>query len=318
MLKRIIQAAGDLMPHKATDAEYTLENYKNYGINALEKGVLDRRIARLIANPPRNRKRTQPLTVNLTSFPQRINETHYAVFSLLTQSLAPDHVILWLSEEEFPRGVEDLPETLTSLTRLGLQLGWCRNLKPYKKLLPALQTRPGEIHVTADDDIVYPRDWLKELYEEYMQHGDRFIYAHRAHKIALNASGVEIYKEWEKEIAYRVPSFLHFATGCAGALYPPGSLHERVTDIADILALSPQADDLWFWAMAVMNDTRTRITKTRRKLVYINPDRELRLSGELTLSQENVVNEGNDRQLKNILERFPMITEKLLIEARRD
>ncbi len=317
-LKGIMQAAIHLMPHKADAAEYTIENYKNYGINALDKNIIDQRITRLIESPLNKEKRKQPLTVNLTSFPQRIHEAHYAAFSLLTQSLTPDHVILWLSEDEFPRGVNDLPEGLISLSRLGLQIGWCRNLKSYKKLLPALQTRPRDIHVTADDDVFYPRDWLKELYDERTQYGDRFIYAHRAHKIALSASDVEDYNDWKKEIAYRAPSFLHFATGCGGILYPPGSLHKDVTDVADILSLSPQSDDLWFWAMAVLNDTRTRITKTRRQMVYINPERELRLSGELTLSQDNVVNGGNDRQLRNILERFPILTEKLLIDAHRD
>lgn len=284
--------------------KYTIKNYNNHGIDALNKNVIDQRIKVFNKNHKRSVKREPALIVNLTSFPQRIHEVHYTIYSILTQSIQPDHVILWLSEEEFPRGWVDLPETLTQFTEAGLQIRWCSNLRSYKKLIPALHTYPDAVLVTADDDVFYPSCWLEELYVEYMNHGDRFVYAHRAHRIKLNGSGVEKYSAWEKDISYTEPSFLNLATGVGGVLYPPHSLSNHVMDIADFMTLSPMSDDLWFWAMGVMNGTRTRITKNRRKLVYINPERELRLNGEPTLSQENVVNSANDWQMRNILDRF--------------
>ena len=55
------------------------------------------------------------IIVSLTSFPQRIYEIHYTIFSLLNQTVKPSKVILWLAKEEFPNLEKDLPDTLLKL-----------------------------------------------------------------------------------------------------------------------------------------------------------------------------------------------------------
>ena len=47
-------------------------------------------------------EREKQLIVTLTSFPERINEVHLCINTLLNQTLKPDKIILWLAEEEFP------------------------------------------------------------------------------------------------------------------------------------------------------------------------------------------------------------------------
>lgn len=288
-----------------------ITNYCGHGIDALNKKVIDdmainTTFAQLNKKTPRC-----DAVVNLTSFPARINEVHYTLLSLLFQSLLPKRIVLWLSREEFPLGTNELPDSLVCLEDYGVSIAWTQNLKSYNKLVPALLNGRDTINVTADDDIFYHRDWLKELYAEYVQHGDGFVYAHRAHRIQLNRLGVAPYCNWDREIPQGAPTFLNVATGVGGVMYPPNSLAPQATDSNAFMEASPSNDDLWFWAMGVLNNSMTRVTKDRRKLVYINPERELRMSGEFTLAQENVIKGANDLQMQKILESYPEILENL-------
>jgi hypothetical protein len=296
-----------------SDQDYEIKNYKNYGVSALNKELIDYKIQSFTQVPLDRLKEENPkLIVNLTSFPQRIHEVHYTIFSLITQSFPADNLFLWLSYEEFPGGVNDLPKNLIKMLDYGLSIRWCNNIRPYNKLIYALLEDPFSIHVTADDDVYYNNFWLKELYQEYIHYGDNFIYAHRVHSIKLSDNGIEEYNTWQREIKTQDASFTYFPTGVGGVLYPPNSLNEKVINIELLKQLSPDNDDIWFWAMALLNNTKIRITKNYHKLVYVNPERELRLSDEFTLSRKNVISGGNDIQLDNVLRHFPQIAEKLI------
>ena len=103
-------------------------------------------------------ERSPKLIVTLTSFPQRMYDIHFTLYSLLNQSLKPDAVLLWLSEEEFPNREKDVPNAVLKLQENGLTIKWVKeNLRSYKKLIPALKEYKNDILVTADDDIYYPQ-----------------------------------------------------------------------------------------------------------------------------------------------------------------
>lgn len=77
---------------------------------------------------------------------------------------------------------------MLKLRSFGLTIDWCENLRPYKKLIPALEKYPDNIIVTADDDIFYRPDWLKFLYDEHTKNPDCVV-AHRCQRIRLDAQG---------------------------------------------------------------------------------------------------------------------------------
>jgi hypothetical protein len=284
-----------------------IRNYLNSGIDALNKSFADDLASKLARKSLYTGKLKYDVVVNMTSFPARISEVHYALLSLLSQSVKPKHIILWLSREEFPQGVDALPDALLRMMEFGVKIEWAQNYGPYNKLVHALLSYPEAINVTADDDVYYHDDWLKELYDEYSLHGDNFVFAHRAHRIRLNDFGLEKYCDWEREISDDSPSFLNLATGVGGVLYPPNSLLQQATDPKFFTEVAHTNDDLWFWAMGVLNGTQTRVTRKRNRLLYINPDRELRLSGEFTLAQKNVVELANDTYMQRIIMRYPKI-----------
>ncbi|MDR1614865.1 MAG: glycosyltransferase, partial [Campylobacteraceae bacterium] len=90
-------------------------------------------------------KNDAELIVSLTSYPARIKTVHKTIETLLSQSHKADKVILWLTYEEFPNKEKDLPKELINLTKSGLSIFWCENLKPYNKLIPTLKEYPNSI-----------------------------------------------------------------------------------------------------------------------------------------------------------------------------
>lgn len=252
-------------------------------------------------------KREKRILVSLTSFPDRIYDIHYCIYSLLNQKFKPDKVLLWLAIEQFPNKEKDLPDELLKLKNNGLTIKWCHDIKSYKKLIPALKEFPNYHIVTVDDDIYYPETWLETIWNQYTKNPNTIISA-RPRKIKMNENGlIEKYYKWIVVSTRDDSSFLNFPTGAGGTLYFPNSLYKEVLNEQLFLELCPTGDDIWFWAMAVLNKTKITVsTPPMNNLIYVNLARETGIINEFTLWESN--KEGrNDIQLKNILNKFPKI-----------
>lgn len=254
-------------------------------------------------------KRSTKLIVSLTSYPERMYDIHYCLYSLLTQELKPDEVILWLAKEQFPNLEKDIPHKVLKLKENGLSIKWCNDIKSYKKLIPALKVFPNDIIVTADDDLYYKKDWLKKLYEEYLKSDKNCVIAHRCHRINIKNQEILPYNTWQKCIKNNSSSFLNFPTSGGGILYSPKSLYEDILNQDLFREHTPYADDIWFWAMSILNNKKIRIVERPNDIIYINPERELNINNDGTLFQTNKT--GNDIQLQNIINYYPQITDIL-------
>lgn len=248
------------------------------------------------------------LIVSLTSYPKRMHIIHHVLYSLFNQTLLPDKIILYLSVQEFPERNSSLPKTLLCFLKLGLEIKWVEeNLRSYKKLIYALREFPNEILITADDDTLYPNTWLEKLYYAYKQQPS-YIHAHRAHRIRFDElTHLLPYKQWTPCISYTqtTPSFLNFPTTGGGVLYPPKSLHGKVQDVATFMELCPHADDIWFWAMAVLYGSKINVVQDN-----FNTFNGFEHSGE-PLYKLNYTQNYNDIQLANIFAHFPQLKDKL-------
>ncbi|WP_405304189.1 glycosyltransferase family 2 protein [Methanobrevibacter sp.] len=284
-------------------------------MNFVDKTVFEDKISNFNACGITETKRDTQLIVSLTSFPQRMYELHYTLYSLLNQDLKPDKVILWLAEDQFPNGEDDIPENVLNLKKNGLSIEWCDNISSYKKLIPSLEEYPDDIIVTADDDLFYPTNWLKTLYDEHIKYPDLII-AHRIRKIHFNDYLMSEYGEWDLSFDEEPPSFLNFSTNGAGTLFPPNSLYELVLDEELFKKLCPTADDVWIWAMAVLNDTKIKgVKNSYTKLTYVNLARELNMLNQKTLYSVNKM-VGNNQQVENVLFEFPKILENIVKDTR--
>lgn len=233
---------------------------------------------------------TTPLIVNLTSFPARYATLAPTLRSLLDQSLAPDRTVLWLAEQD----IAALPAAVRQLEAHGLEIRSCDDLRSYKKLIPALELWPDAVHVTADDDVYYPPDWLAGLVAAHDPAAPAVI-GWRTHGVRTDAAGAVLpYQDWELATARTAadPGAALFPTGIGGVLYPPGSLHPDVLDRARFTALCPQGDDIWFYWMARRQGIRQRRVDGWIDFV------EWPASQDVGLRASNLQGDGNDRQIK--------------------
>ena len=250
------------------------------------------------------------LIVSLTSFPARIHLVHLAIHSLLRQSLKPNRLVLWLAEEQFPGKENELPQDLSSLKSFGLEIRWCEDLKSFKKLIPSLREWPDAIIVTADDDMFYPRHWLRSLYQSWLEH-ESCIHCGGMRRIVWNADGTaKPFGEWIWNPLQSFPSFENTQVGLNGVLYPPHALHLDITDSQTWSRLSPSSDDLWFWTMAVRTGTKIQLVQNNRQQPVLIPDS---LATPCLWSQ-NHSGGGNDRCFDNLLRAYPDLFQRLASE----
>ena len=120
----------------------------------------------------------EKIIISLTSFPARINIVVKTIKTLLTQTLKPDAVILWLAPEQFPNGENDLPQELLDLKQYGLTIDWYKDIRSYKKIIPTLKKYQNAVIITTDDDIYYAPDTVESLYKSYLEHKNE-VHAHR-------------------------------------------------------------------------------------------------------------------------------------------
>ncbi|MFN3756548.1 MAG: hypothetical protein ACK4RM_06310, partial [Flavobacterium sp.] len=135
------------------------------------------------------------IIVSMTSFPARINWVHLTIKSIMAQIQKPNKIVLWLSKEEFPKELEDLPEQLLKLKSKGLEIYFCENLKAHKKYYFSFVNYPDYSIVTIDDDVFYPNDLLESLKKNSDSFPDCII-AHRVREILSNNEGWAPYREW--------------------------------------------------------------------------------------------------------------------------
>jgi lipopolysaccharide biosynthesis glycosyltransferase len=249
---------------------------------------------------------SKDIVVSLTSYPARIDAVPETLKSILAQSFKPWKLVLWLAREQFPGLERDLPPELVRLKDKGLSIEWCEDIRSYKKLIPSLRTYPDKIIVTADDDIIYGKNWLAQLVIAHICEPDAIV-CHRAHQVLLNENGnFSPYKLWLKEIKGENSSLRHLFTGCGGVLYPPGSLHEAVQDRNAFSSTCPNGDDLWFWGMAVLNGSKIQTVKDSSFKLDFVPGTQA-----TALWIGNCQDGGNDSMLRALSARFPEIVQRL-------
>ena len=91
-----------------------------------------------------------------------------------------------------------LPADLEALLRADprFEVRFTPNLGPYRKILPVLAElyERRALVATADDDTVYPRDWLGGLVAAYRRHG--CVVCYRGHRMLRRDRVFQDYRDW--------------------------------------------------------------------------------------------------------------------------
>lgn len=132
--------------------------------------------------------------ISLTSWKQRIQTAHKAISSLL-QCCKKSHIVLVLSEEEFPQKEKSLPKQIIDLANSEkIEIIWTYdNTKAFKKVIPTMEKYKNVPIVSADDDLIYTRDYASELYESFKKSKDVFSVSYRHSKMVTNCGAATLY-----------------------------------------------------------------------------------------------------------------------------
>lgn len=188
-----------------------------------------------------------PVIVSITSFPARIGRVWMTVESVLCQSCKPEAVILWLSREQFPNELNDLPSILVEQQKRGLTIRFVdEDIRSYKKFYYAFQEFKDKLVMTLDDDLLLPSYFLKSIYDCKLQHPDNVI----------ASFGFRFY--WDEKIGYIHPdgsrichndSGLNLFFGSGGGTLFDTKVAAKMDTIDRIRELCPTADDIYLNAL---------------------------------------------------------------------
>ena len=242
--------------------------------------------------------------VSLTTYGKRLYDVAPTIESIMQGSMKPNKIVLWLDDSMKELS---LPIALKRQCERGLEISFCKDIRSYKKLIPTLYKYPDAAVITIDDDAIYHYDVVERLVNTHLQY-PKDIIANRVHRMVLDKNNRPVsYMKWDWNVnpsSEENPHFL-FPTGVGGTLYPPNSLHSEVMNETVFMDICKFADDVWFYSMALMNDTKIRKCYTHN------------LNGDDFLCNQDVqdiglfnINTGsdcaNDRQLQAVFEKYDL------------
>lgn len=229
--------------------------------------------------------------VSLTSFGSRTSRVFLAIESIGRGTVRPSRLVLWLDEAE---QVTRPPRALRRLRRRGLEILATPDLGPHKKYFPYVRglDRHTASLVTADDDTIYPRDWLERLVAAQSATPGHVI-CYRARRFSFGPDGqIAPYASWPL-VDDDAPSPRVLPTGVSGVLYPPAML-DALRDAGEAFRrCAPRTDDIWLHATALRTGTSVRQIAPQPGLFPIIPG-----SQRESLVASNVHGSGNDDALR--------------------
>ena len=211
------------------------------------------------------------IIVSLTTLSQRLSTVHFAIESILSQTIRPKKIVLWIDKNIEIR--KYITKEISNLIERGLEVKYIKDLGPHTKLIYALNEYPNNPIVTIDDDIIYPINMLEKLIEIHREK-PKAIISNWAREITFDTNGnvrgvrkgmlltpplqESIIEQPNKYIPKE--SILAFAYGTSGVLYPPNSFDNNVNNTKLFSELCPREDDIWFKAMSLLKGTPVATT----------------------------------------------------------
>jgi hypothetical protein len=201
------------------------------------------------------------VSVSVTTTKARLEVFFYALQSLKKQDYDDYSIVVNLSDEPylFDKGVDAVPDWMTDGR---VHVRFVNNSGPYRKLLPVIEEVGEEdIVVTADDDVLYSKHWLRRMIERATSHPGHVVCA-RARRIQKNIIGrFQNYSNWPL-IVEKTEGLLLLPIGCSGVAYRKSLLDMGFILDTAYLDCAPTADDIWFRLASIRKNVK----------VYVDPE----------------------------------------------
>jgi hypothetical protein len=250
--------------------------------------------------------------LSLTSYGKRVKGSAvYTVYSLLRQTVRAERIVLWLNEKEF--NSENLPRDLQFLCKYGLEVRFAKDIRSYTKIIHSLSAFPGKHIITADDDLYYTKDFVKEFVEAHREHPKAIITGFARMPFYGSDNKLAPYDAW--------PEYHHVAAdfdydgaklvplGVGGVFYPSQIFDEEVLNEKVFTTLCPKADDIWLFVMGLRCKAEKRLLAGSR-ISYYHTDLLRQYLTKDRLTATNRFRGENDTQLQALLAHYGLIIQK--------
>jgi hypothetical protein len=229
--------------------------------------------------------------ISMTTYGKRSEKVYMAIESIARGDLLPSRLILWIDEEGL---FNNLPATICRLQKRGLEVKLCNSYGPHTKYYPYVESEEtfSTPLVTADDDMFYPKYWLRKLVEANLQYPEN-VNCFWGHVMAINDKGIGNFLHW-KQCESIQPSFRHHAAGVTGVIYPPAFLEVLKRVGTAFEACCPKADDIWLHVQALRSGYKVRQIVPHLPYFLF---RGIPGTQHTALCYDNVDGIGNDRQI---------------------
>ncbi|WP_130099846.1 hypothetical protein [Siccibacter turicensis] len=232
--------------------------------------------------------------VTLTTYGSRLNFVFLTIETILQQQYKPEKIVLWLYKNDRPKGLSRF--LLNRQSKRGLLIKYVdKDVRSYKKLSFVRQYfLSAQFFITADDDVIYPSDWLEGFRKAVARSSDR-IYCYRGRIISFD----EGYTQWNLASKRLFHGDNLMPTGVSGVCYPARSLDDRIADFESIERICPYADDIWYKLLTKSNGFVSELVETES--IHFTPS----LSGfRKGLEKLNVLNDLNTQQFNDSMRYF--------------
>lgn len=245
--------------------------------------------------------------VSLTSYGDRVFKCAiYSVFSILSQSVSPEKVILWLDKTKWNQ--ENIPFLLKRMcTWDRFEIKFCEDMRSFTKLIPALIEYPDKIIITIDDDIYYSHHLIEKLYQRHREFPKKICALSCCIPEFETNGNICTYSHWKEyrrvNSRQQLNENLLMPQGFGGVLYPPSAFDKDILDKEVFMKICPMADDIWFYVMSIKNKTlRTWVPNSGIKSYNVDLFRQIITRDRL--HDKNVGEKKNDIQLQDTLDYY--------------
>ena len=182
----------------------------------------------------------ESVAVSISTQANRVSRVHLAIESIARGLRKPGKFILWIS------GQAEISSSLKRLQSRGLDIRVCDDFGPHTKYYPYLESMNGtgaEMLVTADDDVVYPPEWLDRLLTAHRDHPEA-IHCFDARRIGINKYHFDPCQFWDI-CPTSDPDRLNFLFTGHGVLYPHSFLSRVQARGTGFQTVAPDSDAVW-------------------------------------------------------------------------
>ncbi|AZR62455.1 glycosyltransferase [Klebsiella pneumoniae] len=213
------------------------------------------------------------ISINLTTTYSRLDLCSATLWSLLHQSLLPERVNLWISNQPYmaDEGITELPSWIKELNNIHdiIRIHYVENIGPYRKFIPALRTCTNDdIIVYVDDDVIYARNWFEGLLSTFEKYGRKYVVASRVREKKFNLLGkLQSYNMFNVCTHEKVLSSDFIITGVGGCVLMKKHINDAFLKLDDFKILIPKTDDIWISKIIELSNSEVMCASNQLKLI---------------------------------------------------